>query len=109
MTKPVERYVVDRWNMAQPKPPFMGNERLVVLASDYDALQAERDELRTALAQTDALASEAAQRNEDMGRVLIKCREWVYPPDKDCKCDSCAEAVALLSAIDAALSQQAKP
>ena len=71
-------------------------------------LAAERDELRAALAATDKLASEAAQRNEDMGRALIRCKEWVYPPEGNCKCDSCADAAALLSAIDAAI-QGGKP
>lgn len=78
MTKPVKRYDCTSGGSAYCYGCYTMTETEhgdYVQAEDYDAVAAERDELRTALAQTDALASEAAQRNEEMGRRVRELEE----------------------------------
>ncbi len=68
----------------------------------------ERDELRTALAQTDALASEAAQRNEELGR-RVRRFEGALRDIAAQTYDEWTNGAEAGRIANAALSQQAKP
>lgn len=56
----------------------------VVTFTDYEALQAEYEKLRT---------------------ILAQAREFVFEPDRDCKCQECVDAASLLCAIDEAMQE----
>lgn len=97
-------------------------EKMVLLA-DYEALQAEcdalRDKTRLSLGVGDGSGNrfvygdydsikrvqELIFENERMRTVLSQAREYVFEPDRDCKCKDCVDAASLLSVIDTALQK----
>lgn len=89
--------------------PWWTSEPLIRL-SDYEALQADRDQ------QYDMKVKAREQRNEvttklsalqaeceQLRKNLVLAGRWVPSPDPVCGCDACVEDAKLVAAIEAAM------